>query len=243
LADKERTQEVFHTIFNDFVWKNKQIVISSDRPPKDLRDIEERLKSRFAHWLVWDIKTPDFETRLAILKQKLMTVDNEIAQELLEIVAKYVKENVRELEWALNLFLTKRKFSWKELDQHDIYEWLWTLGYKFSNELQKTMETPMVNQKWIQWFTDILNHVSNYYDIPASEIVGESRKKEVSQTRQLMMYIAKKHFHRTLEKIGEYFGWKNHATVIYAVNNFQKILKSDQQIESEYNQFVDKIWN
>jgi chromosomal replication initiator protein len=98
LADKDRTQEIFHNIFNDFQLKQKQIILSSDRPPKELVHIEPRLKSRFALGLVADIKSPDFETRIAILQSKLMNKGEDLDFNLLEIIAKYIKDNVRELE-------------------------------------------------------------------------------------------------------------------------------------------------
>lgn len=98
LADKEKTQEIFHNIFNDFHLKQKQIILSSDRPPKELVHIEPRLKSRFALGLVADVKQPDFETRIAILQSKLMSKGEDMDFHLLEIIAKYIKENVRELE-------------------------------------------------------------------------------------------------------------------------------------------------
>ena len=98
LADKDKTQEIFHNIFNDFQLKNKQIILSSDRPPKELVHIEPRLKSRFALGLVADIKSPDFETRIAILQSKVMSKGEDLDFHLLEILAKYIKDNVRELE-------------------------------------------------------------------------------------------------------------------------------------------------
>ena len=113
LAWKDKTQEIFHNIFNDFHLKKKQIIISSDRPPKELTQIEPRLKTRFALGLVADIQAPDYETRIAILQSKLEIKQETIEPELLEIIAKNITSNVRELEWALNILISRKNLSWK----------------------------------------------------------------------------------------------------------------------------------
>jgi len=115
LAQKEKTQEIFHNIFNDFHMKKKQIVITCDRPPKTLNDIAERLKSRFSLGIVADIQTPDLETRIAILASKADQKEIHLPIEFLEIIAKHITTNVRELEGALNLIITKAKLTNKEL--------------------------------------------------------------------------------------------------------------------------------
>ena len=240
LADKDKTQEVFHNIFNDFQTKKKQIIISSDRPPKELLHIEPRLKTRFALGLVADIHAPDYETRIAILKSKLEIKQETIDSDLLAIIAQHITSNVRELEWALNILLTRKKLSWNEITEDDVYACLQTLWYSTQHHMS-TFDA--VNQNWKSQknFDTIVEMVANYYSISVAELKSDSRKKEITTARQILMLIAKKHFKRTLEKIWMYFGWKNHATAIYAISNIEKKLKSDPDIQQDYQIFTERV--
>lgn len=237
LAEKEKTQEIFHTIFNDFQSKKKQIILSSDRPPKELVHIEPRLKSRFTLWLVADIKAPDLETRIAILQAKLTTKGESLDFELLELIAKYVKDNVRELEWALNILMTRKKVLHIDIGEKDVLECLNTLWYKVDGNASSIAVEQ--NTRWVQNFASLVEMVANYYNVGIAELKSDSRKKEITEPRQILMYFAKKHFHWTLEKTGDYFGWKNHASVIYAIDNVEKKIKSDSDISHDYNVFLD----
>lgn len=240
LADKEKTQEIFHNIFNDFQSKKKQIIISSDRPPKELLHIEPRLKTRFALWLVADIQAPDYETRVAILQSKLEIKQENIEKELLEIIAQHITTNVRELEWALNILLTRKKLSWNEITQDDVYSCLNTLWYSTQHHMS-TFDAWNQNTKSEKSFDTIVEMVANYYSISVAEIKSDSRKKEITTARQILMLIAKKHFRWTLEKIWMYFGWKNHATAIYAISNIENKLKTDTDIQKDYQIFLERI--
>lgn len=240
LADKDKTQEIFHNIFNDFHSKKKQIIISSDRPPKELIHIEPRLKTRFALGLVADIQAPDYETRIAILQSKLEIKQESIDSELLAIIAQHITSNVRELEWALNILLTRKKLSWNEISEDDVYACLQTLGYSTQHHMS-TFEASSQNWKSQKNFDTIVDMVANYYSISVAELKSDSRKKEITTARQILMLIAKKHFRRTLEKIWMYFGWKNHATAIYAISNIEKKLKSDEDIQHDYQIFTERV--
>ena len=240
LADKDKTQEIFHNIFNDFQSKKKQIIISSDRPPKELLHIEPRLKTRFALGLVADIHAPDYETRIAILQSKLEIKQESIDSELLSIVAQHITSNVRELEWALNILLTRKKLSWNEISEDDVYACLQTLGYSTQHHMS-TFDAVNQNSKSTKSFDTIVEMVANYYSISVAELKSDSRKKEITTARQILMLIAKKHFRRTLEKIWMYFGWKNHATAIYAISNIEKKLKSDKDIQQDYQIFTEWV--
>jgi len=239
LADKDKTQEIFHNIFNDFQLKQKQIILSSDRPPKELVHIEPRLKSRFALWLVADIKSPDFETRIAILQSKLMSKWEDLDFDLLEIIAKYIKDNVRELEWALNILLSRKAILHKDVEQQDVFECLKTLGYTIEHSTDATQAAVASNTKWTKNFDLLVDMVAQYYGISVQELKSEARRKEITNARQILMLLAKKYFQWTLERIGEYFGWKGHAAVIYAINNTEKKLKSDKDMSHDYEVFVD----
>ena len=236
LAWKDKTQEIFHNIFNDFHLKKKQIIFSSDRPPKELTQIEPRLKTRFALGLVADIQAPDYETRIAILQSKLEIKQESIDSDLLWIIAQNITSNVRELEWALNILLTRKKLSWNEISEEDVYACLQTLGYSPN---QQKISIP--NRNSTKNFDTIVEMVANYYGISVAELKWDSRKKEITTARQILMYIAKKHFRRTLEKIWMYFGWKNHATAIHAISNIEKKLKNDEDIQQDYQIFTEWV--
>ena len=238
LAGKDRTQEIFHNIFNDFHSKKKQIIFSSDRPPKELTQIEPRLKTRFATGLVADIKAPDYETRIAILQSKLEIKQENIDSELLGIIAQHITSNVRELEWALNILLTRKKLSWNELSENDVYETLQILWYSVRPNNISPNEQNWKSQKN---FDTIVEMVANYYSISVAELKSDSRKKEITTARQILMHIAKKHFRRTLEKIGMYFWGKNHAAVIYAISNVEEKLKFDKDIQQDYQIFTERV--
>jgi len=240
LAGKDKTQEIFHNIFNDFQLKKKQIIISSDRPPKELLQIEPRLKTRFAYGLVVDIHAPDYETRIAILQSKLEIKQETIDPELLSIIAQHITTNVRELEWALNILLTRKKLSWNEISEDDVYACLQTLWYSIQWRINIT-DTSKQNNKWQKSFDTIVEMVANYYSISVAELKSDSRKKEITIARQILMLIAKKHFRWTLEKIWMYFWWKNHATAIYAISNIEKKLKNDEDIQHDYKIFTEWI--
>jgi len=201
LADKDKTQEIFHNIFNDFQLKHKQIILSSDRPPKELVHIEPRLKSRFALGLVADIKSPDFETRIAILQSKLMNKGEDMDFHLLEIIAKYIKENVRELEGALNILLSRKAILHKDIEEADVYECLKTLGYQIEHTADETQAVIESNSKSVKNFDALANMVAQYYGIAVQDMKSESRKKEITNARQLLMFLAKKYFNWTLERI------------------------------------------
>lgn len=239
LADKDKTQEIFHNIFNDFHLKQKQIILSSDRPPKELVHIEPRLKSRFAIGLVADIKSPDFETRIAILQSKLMNKWEDLDFHLLEILAKYIKENVRELEWALNIILSRKAILHKDVEEQDVFECLKTLWYKVEQSADATQAAVESNTKWTKNYDLLVDMVAQYYWLSVQELKSESRKKEITNARQLLMLMAKKYFSWTLERIGDHFGGKGHAAVIYAINNTEKKIKKDQDIAHDYEVFVD----
>ena len=241
LADKDKTQEVFHNLFNDFHMKKKQVIISSDRPPKELLHIEPRLKSRFALGLVADVQAPDFETRIAILESKLQSKGISIDFEYLSLIAQYIKSNVRELEGALNILITRQQLSKAEISEEDVYSCLKTLGY-YCDENQVNFEQVMQqNKKSSKNFSTLVEMVAQYYSLSIAELKSDSRKKEITQARQILMLLAKKYFNWTLEKIGDYFGGKNHATAIYAINTIEKKLKSDSEIQHDYRVFVDWI--
>jgi len=242
LAWADKTQEIFHNIFNDFHMKKKQVILSSDRPPKELVNIAARLKSRFGLWLVADIQAPDYETRIAILQSKLDTKWEDIDFNHLSLVAQYVKDNVRELEWALNILITKKKLmSWHDLSTEDVISALKTLGYSTEKSKSSRDQVIQSNTKSIQNYSNLVDMVAQYYNIAIVDLKWGSRRKEITVARQILMLLAKDYFDWTLTKTWDYFGGKNHASVIYAINNIRKKLKIDSNISHDYQVFVDRL--
>jgi len=239
LAGAEKTQEVFHHIFNDFYMKKKQIILSSDRPPKELISITGRLRSRFSLGLVCDIQSPDYETRIAILQAKMEQKNEDIPFEMLAMLAKEVKSNVRELEWALNLLITKKNMLPGELSDVDVFACLKILWYGASWSSVSREAVIQSNSKSTQNFSSLVDMVAQYYNLSIADLKSDSRKKEITWARQILMILAKEKFGWTLSKIGNYFWGKNHASVIYAVNNVNKKLKIDDGIRHDYQVFVD----
>ncbi len=237
LGQKEKTQEIFHNIFNELYSQSKQIILSSDVPPKLLNNLEKRLTSRFAMGLVVDIQPPDFETRLAILKQKLKEKHEELDEDILELIAENVKDNIRELEWVLNVIITQKKLLWK-INKDDIKNILKNLGYNINSkeETNKSQQIIIPQSKDLNYYLKI---VSNYYNLEPELVKWDSRKKEYSTARQMLMYIWRNHLWRTLERIWEFFWGKNHATVIYAINNFSKLLKKDKKLLEDFNIIIN----
>lgn len=238
LANKEKTQEIFHHLFNDFESQKKQIVLSSDRPPRELVNIESRLKTRFSLWLVTDISQPDYETRVAILQAKCEHKWELIELELLELIASTIKDNIRELEGIINMLLTKKHLLKIEIDREVVTECLRTMWYKLVTMGSNPIVTSTRNELS---FTKCVDFVSHYYNISVVDIRWTSRKKEISLARQMLMTIAKKHFNWTYEAIGMFFGGKNHASVIYAVNTFEKLIKVDSQVAHDYHVTIEHM--
>ena len=242
LADKDKTQEIFLNIFNEMHNAGKQVVLTSDRAPRELNNIEARLKSRFWLGLVCDITEPDTETRIAILQSKLAHKWEYIAPEFLSIIANHITSNVRELEWALNILITKRQLSKQEITIDTIHDCLRTLWYKI--QWEKTIsieEMTQMNTRSVMNFSSIVDYVAAYYNISVADMKSDKRSKEISRARQMLMVIAKSKFQRTLEKIGDYFWGKNHASVIYAVKEFPKKLKSDPTLNRDYSLILEQV--
>jgi chromosomal replication initiator protein len=157
------------------------------------------------------------------------------------MVAQHIKSNVRELEGALNILLTRKKLSGKEVSEEDVQACLQTLGYVSSPSKVLSDDASLQNKKSEKSFDTIVEMVANYYTLSVAELKSDSRKKEITTARQILMLIAKKYFKWTLEKIGDYFGGKNHATAIYAISNIEKKLKTDEEIKYDFSVFMEWV--
>ena len=214
LAGKEKTQEEFFYIFNSLYEKNKQIIISSDRPAKAITSLAERLRSRFDGGMIADISLPDLETRIAILKSKCQEKKTDFSEETLNYIASSIKQNIRELEGALNILIAYQKLNNFQPDLKTIKSLLKNLT---------STQNKIVNAK------RIIHSVANFYDLREKDLISISRKKEIVFPRQIAMYLLRKELKASFPFIGRKLGGKDHTTAIYA---YEKIVKEIEKNES-----------
>jgi chromosomal replication initiator protein len=225
---KERTQEEFFHTFNTLHQKGKQIILSSDRPPKDLRGLEERLLSRFQWGLVADIQPPDLETRIAILQKKAELDNIELDMEIIEYVATNITSNIRELEGALIKLLAFSSLK----------------GMDINLDLVKMVLKDIVSiQRKDISIEEIQRVVCQYYDIPDDLLRGKSRKQEIAFARQLAMYLSKQMTRYSLKSIGLHFGGRDHTTVIHAIRTIESAIndKKDDNLSETIDLLRKKI--
>jgi len=224
--NKERTQEEFFHTFNTIHQKGKQIVLSSDRPPKELRGMEERLISRFQWGLVVDIQPPDLETRIAILQKKAEENGIHLTNEIIELFATNIISNIRELEGALIRLLAR-----SSLDSKDI-----------TVDLAKgVLRDLSLGKKRTLSVEEIQRIVSEHYQIPEDMIRAKTRKQEIALARQISMYLAKKYTNHSLKTIGLHFGGRDHTTVIHAIQCIDNFIKTNKKIRDDIKQLERKI--
>jgi len=237
LSKKEQTQNELYNVFNILYDADKQIIISGDRVPKELTELEPRLKSRFEWGIIVDISKPDFETRLAILQEKARAREFMIPQDVAEFIAANVVDSVRELEWVLNQIIAEYELDWKTPTLERVASKLKKLS--FTTDL--LWETKKQRTK-IKSYEDVIKAVSNHFWIEAEWILWENRKKEFMIPRQVAMYLLKTKMNYTYERIGNIFSWRNHASVLYSCNKLESIMKKDKNLLYEINALRDWIW-
>jgi len=218
LAGKEKTQEEFFYIFNSLYEKNKQIVLSSDRSPKAIPTLTERLRSRFEGGMIADITFPDYETRMAILKAKCQEKKVEVLEEVLNYIASNIQKNIRKLEGALNVIIANQRLQGKQVD------------LKLAKVLLKDFTSSKVR---IITPKEIIKVVAEFYDVPEKELVSNSRRKEIVKPRQVAMYLLREVLKSSFPSIGERFGGKDHTTVIHACEKIAKSLETDEELREE----------
>lgn len=216
IAGKERTQEEFFHTFNALYEAHKQIVVSSDRPPKEIPTLEERLRSRFEWGLTADIQAPDFETRVAILKKKSELSEIAVPDEILSHIASKIITNIRELEGAL-----VRVVAFASLTSAEIT--LATVDQVLKDILDPKAAAGEISIDLIKKVT------SEYYSIKIDDMSAKIRTKEIASARQVAMYLARTFTASSLPKIGEEFGGRDHTTVMYACEKIKSSLKSDSK--------------
>ncbi len=223
IGGKERTQEEFFHTFNALYEADKQIIISSDRPPRDIPTLEDRLRSRFEWGLTADIQSPDLETRIAILKKKAQMENLFIPDDVLVFIADKVVSNIRELEGALN-----RVIAYSSLTETEISVDLCAEALK---ELLSASNARVIDA------THIIESVSRYFDLRPEEFISQKRNRNISYPRQIAMFLCRDIMGISLPKIGDEFGGRDHTTVIHAI---QKI-EEDIQNNTETRRTVDEL--
>lgn len=241
ISGKDACQNILFGLFNDFVDKGRQIILSSDRPPKNLTLIEERLKTRFALGTICEITMPDFETRMAILSSKREAKGESLSEESLWLIAKTITTNVRELEWITNTLITKKQLLGRPISLEDILQALKSMGYdsRYTQDNSNMPYTSAPSHKSEDHIDidKVVEKINDYYKIGMDEIRGESRKRHIAIARQMAMYIIKKQLWWTLERIGDRFN-KDHSSVLYAIEKFENLLETDKNIIYDYEKII-----
>jgi chromosomal replication initiator protein len=227
IAGKESTQEEFFHTFNSLHEANKQIIMSSDRPPKEIPTLEDRLRSRFEWGLITDIQPPDLETRIAILKKKAELENLEVEDDVLAFIAKRIESNIRELEGALTRIMAYSSLTNSTLDVDVADEALKDI---ISNHRPKKI-TPDLIQKVI----------SEYYQLKVDDMKSKKRNRPIAYPRQIAMYLCREMTDLSLPKIGELFGGRDHTTVIHACDKIAGDMNGDLQVKRTLNELIKRI--
>lgn len=227
ISKKEGTQEEFFHTFNALYESNKQIIISSDRPPKEIKTLEDRLRSRFEWGLIADIQPPDYETRIAILRKKADRDHLVVPDDVMAYIAKNIVSNIRELEGALT-----RIVAYATLTNQDI-----------SLELtEKSMKDVYSENAQAPLTPDLIQEiVARHYNIRVEDIQGNKKPKSIAFPRQVSMYLCRKLLDISLPKIGDSFGGRDHTTVIHAISKIEKQMENDTELKKTIIQLEKEI--
>ncbi|MBK8505771.1 MAG: chromosomal replication initiator protein DnaA [Saprospiraceae bacterium] len=212
LANKVKTQEIFFHIFNQLRDNGKQIILTSDRPPKDLDGMQERLISRLKWGLTADLQAPDLKPRMAILESKMMDEGQEISNDVVEFICYNIQNNIRELEGVFVSLLAQASLNRREID------------LDLAREVIQKFVTQITKQVTVENIKDL---VAEYFELPVEKLHGKTRKRSIVIARQLSMFLAKKLTNKSLKAIGAKFGGRDHSTVIYSCNAVQDLMDTD----------------
>ena len=227
IIGKERSQEEFFHTFNTLKESNKQIVISSDKPPKDITTLEDRLKSRFEMGLTVDISAPDYETRMAILSKKAESEGYNINEEIIQYIASNIKSNIRELEGALTKIVAFSRVSKKPVD------------VEFAKEVLKDIISPDVNKEITP--KAIINIVAEHFNISPADMVSRKKSHNISYPRQIAMYLIRNLTDSSLQTISEALHKKDHTTVMYAINKITDDMENNESTKNTIDILIKKI--
>ena len=228
LAGKERTQEEFFHTFNALHEKNKQIILSSDLPPRAISTLEERLKSRFEGGMIADIGEPDQETRISILKSKLQTKQVSLPEEIVIYISETFQKNIRELEGALNRVIT----HWRLSGKPPTIESTRNLLSNIANKLQKNITAKQV-----------IRQVADFYDVQEKDLLKRNRRQEIVKPRQIAMYLLRTELKSSFPFIGQRLGGRDHTTAIHACDKITQRIRENSGLSEEIKSILDKIYN
>jgi chromosomal replication initiator protein len=226
IAGKESTQEEFFHTFNTLHGQDKQIVISSDRPPKAMLTLEERLRSRFGWGLTADIQPPDLETRQAILRSKADRAGYRIPNDILEAIAHRVQSNIRELEGALTRTVAFANFG----------------GLPLTAQLVDSALTDLLPRRKAVQPDDIIERVAEVFGVTVERMLGRDRSREIALPRQIAMYLLREEGKISLPQIGETLGGRDHTTVMYGVEKITEMLESDERLRRQVLEVKERLF-
>ena len=227
IIGKESTQEEFFHTFNALYEAKKQIIISSDKPPKEIETLEERLRSRFEWGLIADIQPPDYETRMAILRKNAETYDRQIDEEIIKYIATNIKSNIRELEGAFNKIIAFAKLNKVDL----------TLS--LAEEALKDVIYPNKPKEITP--TLIINVVAEHFGVKPEDITSKKRNSEFVQPRQVVMYLCRELTDTSFTNIGKLLGKKDHTTIIHGVNKVSAEIQTNEELRNKIDIITKKI--
>jgi chromosomal replication initiator protein len=226
LAGREKTQEIFFNIFNQLHQSGKQIIMTSDCPPRDLKGFQERLLSRFKWGLTADLQEPDFETKLAIINNKMQSDGIEIPSEVAEYLAYSVDTNLRDMEGVLNSLLFHATLLKRNIDLDLAKEVLKNI----IKEIQSDVSVDYIQKT-----------VADYFKVETEQMKGKVKKREIVIPRQTAMYFCKRYTQLTLALIGENFGGRDHSTVIHALESVEDMMKVDANFKNSVDELTKKF--
>ncbi len=229
IAGKDGTQEEFFHTFNELHQTNKQIVITSDRPPKSISALEKRLISRFEWGMIADIAQPDVETRMAILEAKCKEKNYTLGPDVLQFIADSVQNNIRELEGALNRLIAYHEFNNSKPTVDNTKNIL--------NNLIANIKSKSITGK------NILEVVSSFFDITTKDIIGKSRKKELVYPRQITMFLMRKELNTSYPTIGQELGGRDHTTAMHAYNKLEKEVNNNERTKQDLESIKQLLYN
>lgn len=227
IAGKDSTQEEFFHTFNSLYEAKKQIVLTSDRPPKEIQTLEDRLRTRFEWGLIADIQPPDFETRIAIVKRKAESLDIKIPNEVCEYIAKRLKTNIRQLEGAVKKMKAYHLLGGEPMGIH-------TAQLAISDILNNDQPPPMTVEK-------IIDEVARTFGVTAADIRSSKRSSSISNARQISMYVVREITQLPLTAIGEEYGGRDHSTIVYALQQVEKNINKDSKLKAMVEDIIKNI--
>ncbi len=227
IAGKTQTEEEFFHTFNHLHQANRQIVISCDRPPSELSSLEERLRSRFEWGLTCDLQPPNYETRMAILQKKCVSENLSIPEDVIKYIAEKIESNIRELEGALTKINAFCRLEGRPITVDN------------ASMLLRDLHAGLKSR--VYTLRNILDKVSEYFDVSGEDLLSQKRTKEISTARHYAMYLCRKHMDYSLPRIGSEFGGRNHTTAMHAIEKLEEEIKSSQESKATYDALLKLI--